>query len=62
MGLVRLDGDFEGIIDTEGALSVGSNANILADIKASSATISGKVIGNVYIQCKVELLETTVLI
>lgn len=62
LGIVRLDGNFEGVINIEGELIVGTNANIIADIKTGNATISGKVRGNIYTQGKVELLAPAIVI
>ena len=44
---LRINGEFEGSLNTKGTLTVSENANIKADIIGENITIAGKVIGNV---------------
>ncbi len=57
-GSVRIDGNFEGEIEVEGDVIIGKDALIKANIRAKSIDISGKVIGNIDCQEKVELFPT----
>ncbi len=57
-GSVRIDGNFEGEIAVEGDVVIGKDALIKANIRAKSIDISGKVIGNIDCQEKVELFPT----
>ena len=54
---VRLDGTFEGTLETEGNVLVGETAKITADINAKNVAIAGAVRGNVSGK-KVQLLRT----
>ena len=55
---IRIDGKFEGEIETEGSVTVGENAVVQANIKAVKVTIAGKVIGDVDCEEKVEISPT----
>lgn len=63
-----VDGDVEGEITSEGALTVGSNATIQSDekhkaaVRTKSAIIHGKVIGDVIVTERVELSATAQLV
>jgi len=50
-----IDGKVEGEINSDGALTVGENADIRAEIKTKSITIYGKVQGNVNVTERCEL-------
>jgi cytoskeletal protein CcmA (bactofilin family) len=52
---VRIDGKFKGTIETSELITIGSSGVVEADIKAKSAIIGGKVIGNVTVEDRVEL-------
>lgn len=55
---IRIDGKFEGEIETEGSVIVGEGAFIKGNIKARSVSIGGKVIGDVLCEGKVELFSS----
>lgn len=58
-GLLRIDGDFEGSIDSEGKVLVGQHGSaITPGIKAKIVIIGGKVDGNIYASEKVTILST----
>ena len=57
-GSIRIDGKFEGEIETEGTIVVGEDAIINANIKASEVVIAGKVIGDIDCDGKVEISST----
>jgi len=50
-----IDGKVEGDINSDGALTVGENADIRAEIKTKSITIYGKVSGNITVSERCEL-------
>jgi cytoskeletal protein CcmA (bactofilin family) len=50
-----IDGKVEGDINSDGALTVGENADIRAEIKTKSITIYGKVQGNITVTERCEL-------
>ncbi len=57
-GIVRIDGKFEGSLEVEGELVVGESAEIKAEVKAKNMMLSGRLVGNVTIQEKLELSST----
>ena len=54
-GGVRVDGEIEGTIESDGFVTIGSSGVARADIKADECLISGKVIGNVTCKDAIEL-------
>ena len=60
-GGVRIDGEVEGKICSDGFLLVGEHATIKADIESCEAIISGKVEGNITIEKKLELKTSAVI-
>jgi cytoskeletal protein CcmA (bactofilin family) len=56
-GGIRVDGLFEGRIETTGNLVIGESAKVIADIKANNISISGAVKGDIAGN-RVEILET----
>lgn len=52
---IRIDGTLKGKIDTAEMLTVGSTGLVEADMKAKSAVIGGKVVGNLIADDRVEL-------
>ena len=57
-GLLRIDGDFKGVIKGYGTVLVGQNGRILGDVYARSIRIGGKIKGSVFALEKVEILST----
>ncbi len=57
-GTLRVDGQFEGELQTSGDLMVGSAALIKANVKAANAVIGGTIHGNLEIGEKMELLPS----
>ena len=47
---LKINGKFEGTLDTRGSLTIGENAVIHANIKGEMITVSGKVTGNITAQ------------
>ncbi|MCS7179370.1 MAG: polymer-forming cytoskeletal protein [Anaerolineae bacterium] len=56
-GGIRIDGIFEGNLETAGNLVIGESAKVIAEIRANNISISGAVKGNI-IGNRVEVLET----
>jgi cytoskeletal protein CcmA (bactofilin family) len=56
-GGIRIDGIFQGDIDTTGNVIIGESAKVVAEIKANNVSVAGAVKGNVTGN-KVEVLET----
>ncbi|MDP2920927.1 MAG: polymer-forming cytoskeletal protein [Candidatus Omnitrophota bacterium] len=44
---LRINGNFEGRLDTKGSLAIGENALVRADINGEEIVIGGKVTGNI---------------
>ncbi len=56
-GSIRIDGIFEGSIETAGNLIIGEQAKILADIMAHNVSVAGAVKGDISAN-RIEVLET----
>jgi cytoskeletal protein CcmA (bactofilin family) len=56
-GGIRIDGVFQGEVDTAGNLIVGESAKVIAEISANNVSVSGAVKGNISGN-RVEILET----
>lgn len=57
-GLLRIDGDYKGVIKGYGVVLVGEKGRILGDIYAKQVRIGGKIKGNVYALERVDILST----
>lgn len=55
---IRVDGRFEGEIETEGIVTIGEDAGVQANIKAAALIIAGKVVGDIECGGKVEICST----
>lgn len=62
VGVSRVDGKFEGIVNIDGDLLIGPDGNLIAEIKVINATVSGRIKGNIYAEGKVELLSTAIVV
>ena len=58
---LTIDGKVEGEIHSTGTLTVGENAEIRGEIKTKSATVLGKVYGNISVDERCELKARAVL-
>ena len=58
---LTIDGNVEGEITSNGTLTVGENAEIRGEIKTKSATVLGKVHGNITVEERCELKARAVL-
>lgn len=61
-GVIRIDGDVDGNIETSSNIIIGENARIKGNITASSATIGGIVLGDVVAPKGIHLLSTCAII
>lgn len=59
-GGVRIDGAFEGVVETAGNLIVGEHARVAAEITARNVTVGGVVKGNIDANGCLEILSTGV--
>ena len=57
-GLLRIDGDFTGSINTEGKVLIGRSGRVKCSINAGSVIIGGVVRGNILSTGKVVVLST----
>lgn len=57
-GLLRIDGRFQGTIETEGKVLIGQTGEALTDIKARLVIIGGSVRGNIFASERVVFLST----
>jgi excisionase family DNA binding protein len=53
---IRINGEFEGKLQTKGTLTIGTNAQVKADIEGEDITIAGKVIGNIMATKRLHLI------
>jgi len=59
---IRIDGAYKGRIQTAESITVGETGVVEAEIRAQNAFIFGKVLGNMYIDERVELHTSAVAI
>ena len=59
-GGIRIDGEIEGVIDTDGFVLIGASGQAKANIKAKECLIQGKVDGDIYVKDQLELERTAV--
>jgi len=57
-GLLRIDGKFQGTIETDGKVLIGQSGDAVTDIKARLVVIGGMVRGNIYAMERVILLSS----
>jgi cytoskeletal protein CcmA (bactofilin family) len=55
---MRIDGNIEGNIETQGEISIGEMATVVADIKAKAVVVAGSVKGNVTAEEKIEIMSS----
>jgi cytoskeletal protein CcmA (bactofilin family) len=61
-GFIRIDGDIDGDLDTDGNVIIGEKARIRGNLTAKSAIIGGIVLGDVSAKESVKLLSTSAVI
>ncbi|MCL2183113.1 MAG: polymer-forming cytoskeletal protein [Chitinispirillia bacterium] len=59
---IRIDGLFKGKLQTAESVTVGEAGVVEAEVKAQNAFIFGKILGNVYIEDRVELHSSAVVV
>lgn len=59
---LRVEGAFKGKIETAEEIIIGGTGVVNADIKAKSAVVGGKIVGNLMVEDRVELQEKASLI
>ena len=57
-GSVRIDGLWEGSIETTGNVIIGERAQVVADITAENVSVSGAVKGSITARGRLEILST----
>ena len=55
---LRINGNFEGSLDTKGSLTIGENASVKAKITGESIVIAGKVNGDIVAERELKLMST----
>jgi excisionase family DNA binding protein len=58
---LRINGNFEGNLDTQGTLTIGPNASVTADISGDTIVIAGKVKGKIQARDSLTILSTAVI-
>ena len=53
---LRINGSFEGALDTKGYLTIGENAVVKAEIKGESIAVAGRVYGNIIAEKELKLM------
>jgi len=61
-GYLRIDGDVDGDVETDGILWIGENARIHGNINARSAVIGGIVLGDLCAPEEIKLLSSAAII
>ena len=61
-GFVRIDGDIDGNLETEGNIIIGENARIRGNVKGKSVIIGGIVLGNINAIESIKLLSDSAVI
>ncbi len=61
-GFIRVDGDIDGDLETDGAVIISERARIQGNLTAKSAIIGGIVLGNVSAPESVKLLSTSAVV
>lgn len=61
-GFIRIDGDIDGNLETDGNVIVGEKARIRGNVTAKSVIIGGVVLGNITAIESVKLLTTSAVI
>jgi excisionase family DNA binding protein len=53
---LRINGSFEGTLDTKGNLTIGENAVVRAEIKGENIVVAGRVYGNIIAEKELKLM------
>ncbi|MBN1533794.1 MAG: polymer-forming cytoskeletal protein [Spirochaetes bacterium] len=60
-GLLRIDGKFQGTIETNGKVLIGQSGEAVTDIQAKLVVVGGSVRGNIFATERVVFLSTGVI-
>lgn len=58
-GGIRIDGEIEGNIESDGFITIAESGVARADIKAEECLVSGRVVGNISVDDAIELDDTS---
>lgn len=61
-GFIRVDGDIDGNLETDGNVIIGEKARIRGNVNAKSVTVGGIVLGNISVKDSVKLLSSSAVI
>ena len=61
-GFVRIDGDIDGTLETDGNIIIGENARIRGNIKAKSVIVGGIVLGNIEAAQSIKVLSASAVV
>ena len=61
-GFIRIDGDIDGDIDTDGAVIISEKAKIRGNLTAKSAIVGGIVLGDISAKEGVKLLSSSAVV
>lgn len=61
-GVVRIDGDIDGNLETDGNVIIGENARIRGNINAKSIIVGGIILGNIFANDSVKVLANSIVI
>ena len=61
-GVVRIDGDIDGNLETDGNVIIGENARIRGNINAKSIIVGGIILGNIFANESVKVLANSIVI
>ncbi len=61
-GFIRIDGDIDGNLETDGAVIVGEKARIRGNLNAKSVIVGGIILGDVTVESNVKLLSSSAVI
>ncbi len=61
-GFVRIDGDIDGNLETDGNIIIGENGRIRGNVKAKSVIVGGIVLGNIEASQSIKVLATSAVI
>lgn len=61
-GFVRVDGDIDGNLETDGNVIIGEHSRVRGNINAKSITVGGIVLGNLTVKDSVKLLTSSAVI
>jgi cytoskeletal protein CcmA (bactofilin family) len=61
-GLIRIDGDMEGEITTQGDVVIGESGRVGAELRARNVAVAGRFEGNLEVEGKLEIRSTGIVI